>query len=218
MQTPLKVSSKWESHRFPKGTNLYRVHPHVYDTGHEHAAIFLENISFPNGSDPPFMPEDAEKDKSFLRLDLTKQSADCFTYQTETKIQSLVTSCLKDALSSQDLYRHFGVENEFSAFAYRPDIVVVSHDTRGIILVIEVKKPGLEVFRSPDVGGQVYDYLVGQLLTGTTAPFAVLTTYDEMCIAHLNDGGVSLESLTRNADALIQDISSDILHAFGIGI
>jgi hypothetical protein len=117
------------------------------------------------------------------------------------------------ALQSQDLLHEFCVENEFSIFSYRPDIIVVSHSTKGIIFVVEVKKPGVGVFTSREVGGQVYDYLVGSLLSGVAAPFAVLSSYDELCIAHLNDGGVSREILTRNARNLSQDIDDDLLGA-----
>ena len=67
----------------------------------------------------------------------------------------------------------------------------------------------------PDVGGQVYDCLVGKLLTGVSRPFAVLTTYDEMCIAHLNDDGASREILERNANALNEDMSSEVSFSDG---
>lgn len=78
----------------------------------------------------------------------------------------------------------------------------MSHGAIGIILVVEIKKPGINVFESHDVGGQLYDYLVGCLLSGTRAPFAVLSSYDETCIAHLQDGGVSREILEKNAQNL----------------
>eukprot|EP00978_Attheya_sp_CCMP212_P034722 scaffold146961_cov37-Attheya_sp.AAC.2 len=76
---------------------------------------------------------------------------------------------------------------------------------RGIILVVEVKKPGIEVFTSHDVGGQIYDYLVGLLGTGIR-PFGVLSSYDELCIAYLNDGGVSKEILQRVTSQLDSEI------------
>jgi len=63
----------------------------------------------------------------------------------------------------------------------------------------------------------VFDYLVGELLSGVDAPFAVLSCYDEMCIAHLDDGGASREILDRNASQLSEDVDTDILAAFGIG-
>jgi len=71
--------------------------------------------------------------------------------------------------------------------------------------VVEVKKPGIEVFTSHDVGGQIYDYLVGLLGTGIR-PFGVLSSYDETCIAYLNDGGVSKEILERVASQLQSEI------------
>jgi len=73
---------------------------------------------------------------------------DGFTYQNETKVQNLVVDCLNDALTLLDLSEDFLVESEFSIFSYRPDVVVVSHSMLGVILVVEVKKPGVEVFTS----------------------------------------------------------------------
>jgi len=104
---------------------------------------------------------------------------------------------LEDALDSLGLTDFLGVKPEISVFACRPDIIVVYHSMRGIILVVEVKKPGIEVFTSHDVGGQIYDYLMGLLGTGIR-PFGVLSSYDETCIAYLNDGGVSKEILEES--------------------
>jgi hypothetical protein len=87
---------------------------------------------------------------------------------------------------------------------------------REIILVVEVKKPGIEVFTSHDVGGQIYDYLVGLLGTGTgIRPFGVLSTYDETWFAYLNDGGVSKEILERVTSQLESEIPIPVGRVLG---
>ena len=188
--------------------------PHVYDTGHDSAAPFTEEIELTDQETYLF---DGGQDPSYLLRELHDQALEFFNYQNETKVQNLVALCLKDALRSQGLFQHFGVENEFSIFSYRPDIIIVSHSLKGIILVIEVKKPGVEVFTSHEVAGQKYDYLIGKLLSGVSNnPIGVLTTYDEMCIAFLDDEGKSLDILKRNASNLGNDIDPAVLKAFGI--
>ena len=129
----------------------------------------------------------------------------CFEYQTESEIQYLVQLALEDALESQGLTDLLGVKPEVSVFACRPDIIVVYHSMRGIILVVEVKKPGVDVFTSHEVGGQLYDFLVGLLVTGIR-PFGVLSSYDKTCIAYLNDGGVSRGILERVSSQLESEI------------
>ena len=195
-----------------KGNQSMQSTPHIEDTGHGEAAPVLKDIALPEGE--LFLPEGVETQPSALLTDLG--NADHFTYQNETKVQFLVAACLKDALRSLDLYDDFAVESEYSIFSLRPDIVVVSHIGKGIVLVIEIKKPGDGVFESHEVGGQVFDYLVGELLSGVNTPFAVLSCYDEMCIAHLDDGGASREILDRNASQLSEDVDTDILASFGI--
>mmetsp|Transcript_2789 Transcript_2789/g.7812 ORF Transcript_2789/g.7812 Transcript_2789/m.7812 type:complete len:541 (-) Transcript_2789:32-1654(-) len=187
--------------------------PHIVDTGHEKAAPLVREITIPEGD--LFCPEGASMQPSSVLSELG--NADYFTYQNETKVQHLVAACLKDALRSLCLYDEFGVETEYSIFSLRPDIIVVSHCAKGIMLVVEVKKPGLGVFESHEVAGQVYDYLVGELLAGNATPFAVLSCYDEMCIAHLADDGASRDILNKNATQLNMDIDDGVLAAFGIG-
>lgn len=197
-----------------KGNEELQSSPHCYDTGHEAAAPFTEEIELTDQETYLF---DGGQDPSYLLRELHDQALEFFTYQNETKVQNLVALCLKDALRSQGLFQHFGVENEFSIFSYRPDIIIVSHNLKGIILVIEVKKPGLEVFTSHEVAGQKYDYLIGELLSGVSTPIGVLTSYDEMCIAFLDDDeGKSLDILKRNAANLGNDIDPAVLKAFGI--
>ena len=166
-----------------KGNATIQSTAHVENIGHDDAAVFECPVDLPD--ELPFTVDGTENFPS--RLLLLRGLKDGFTYQNETKVQNLVADCLNDALTLLDLSEDFLVESEFAIFSYRPDIVVVSHSMLGIILIVEVKKPGVEVFTSHEPGGQVYDYLLGNLLAGVSHPFAVLTTYDEMVIAHLDD-------------------------------
>ena len=181
--------------------------PHVYDTNHEPAPITveMEEIRFPE----KLLTVHDENDQSMLLLKLGRN--DSFMYQTESEIQYLVQLALEDALRCLGLTDFLGVKPEISVFAYRPDIIVVYHYMRGIILVVEVKKPGIEVFTSHDVGGQIYDYLVGVLGTGIR-PFGVLSSYDETCIAYLNDDGASKEILERVTGQLDSEIPEGRVH------
>jgi hypothetical protein len=185
---------------------------HVTDTGHDDAAVFERRTELPD--DMPFTVDGTEKSTSHLLLLLGLK--DAFTYQNETKVQNLVSACLNDALQLLDLSEDFLVESEFSVFSFRPDIVVVSHGLFGIILVIEVKKPGVDVLTSHEPAGQVYDYLLGNLLSGVSCPFAVLTTYDEMVIAHLDDDD-SKNILRSNALNLSADFPQVVLDALELG-
>jgi hypothetical protein len=91
-------------------------------------------------------------------------------YQNETEVQAYVVTALRDVLETQGLFDDLAVRPEISIFAYRRNIVVVSHSFQGIVLVIEGNKPGNMVLTSHDVGGQVYDYLVGLLGMGVSWP------------------------------------------------
>jgi glucose-6-phosphate-specific signal transduction histidine kinase len=96
---------------------------------------------------------------------------------------------LEDALESQGLFTDLTIGPEISTFAYQLDIVIVAvyHSWQGAVLVMVVKTPGNKVFTSHNVGGQVYDYLVGELGMGVTLPFAIQRSYEATCLAHLND-------------------------------
>jgi hypothetical protein len=179
---------------------------HVEDTGHEPAAV--THTDYPFLGDELYVQHAAQQ-QSHLLLNLGRRSG--LIYQNETEVQSYVVAALRDALETQGLFDDLAVRPEISIFAYRPDIIVVSHSLQGIVLVIEVKKPGNEVFTCHDVGGQVYDYLVGLLGMGDSWPFVVLTSYDAMCIAHLNDNGASREILQRNAVALNESLDRSLI-------
>ena len=133
-----------------------------------------------------------------------------FVYQNEAEVQRCVESCIKDALRALGLADLFEVRPDISVFSYRPDIVVVFHEKLGVILVVEVKKPGDVVFTSHSVAGQTYDYLVGNLGSGTSCPFAVLSCYDQMVIAHLDDDNRSRQILVTAAAELGEDIRDKV--------
>ena len=189
-----------------KGNSTIQSTAHVENIGHDVAAVIERPVDLPQ--ELPFTVDGTETSPS--RLLLLRGMKDGFTYQNETKVQNLVADCLNDALTLLDLSEDFLVEPEFAIFSYRPDIVVVRHSTLGIILVVKVKKPGAEVFTSHETGGQVYDYLLGNLLAGVSHPFAVLSTYNEMVIAHLNDD-VSEEILRSNVENLGFDFPQTVL-------
>jgi Family of unknown function (DUF5898) len=133
-----------------------------------------------------------------------------FVYQNETEIRDYVKHTINDAVALLGLESVLSVRPEISLFSYRPDIIVVMHKRIGIILVVEVKKPGLEVFTSHSVGGQVYDYLVGMFAGGVSRPFAVLSSYDRMVIAHLDDNAMSKKVLERVAGDIENDLTKEI--------
>jgi hypothetical protein len=200
-----------------KGNIKLQSTTHLEDIGHEDAAVLVSELSLTHDeSKELYFCPGAEQEQSFVLKNLG--TLDRFTNQNETKVQNLVAACLMDALEYLGLYGELGVETLWSVFAYRPDILVVNHSVHGFVLVVEVKKPGSEVFVSREVGGQVYDYLVGNLATGVSCPFAVLSSYDKMCIAYLNDDDKSRESLERNAKNLGLAVDQDILNKFIVSI
>ena len=184
-----------------KGNVKMQSSPHVYDTNHEPAAITVEEERIPFPEKIFTVQSDSEQSMLLKKLG----NNDTFEFQTESEVQYLVQLALEDALECLGLTDYLSVKPETSVFAYRPDIIVVYHSLRGSILVVEVKKPGVEVFQSHDVGGQVYDYLVGLLGTGLR-PFCVLSSYDESCIAYLNDGGISKGILDEVASQMELEI------------
>ena len=189
---------------------------HTENTGHEDATPLREDEFDGIQSVDVSMLLDgvsiyAEYDDTAPSLLLSVlHSSLAFVYQNETQIQRYVMLAMEDALIAMDLRDFLEVQPEISVFSYRPDIIVVSHSTLGIILVVEVKKPGKDVFTSHSVAGQVYDYLVGMLGMGITCPMVVLTTYEEMVIAHLNDGGHARTLMEEVAGQMEQPLKSEI--------
>ena len=183
---------------------------HTEDTGHDDAAILTEEAADIKEllAKRNVYTNCRNTRPSHLLTDLDGRPS--LVYQNETEVQDYVKNTIKDAVKLLGLESVLSVRPEISLFSYRPDIVVVMHKCFGIVLVVEVKKPGHEVFTSPSVGGQVYDYLVGMLAGGVSRPFVVLSSYDRMVIAHLDDGGMSKEVLERVAGGIESDWTEEM--------
>ena len=181
---------------------------HTEDTGHDPASV-MESSATPVVLGDELYVVHASERPSRLLLGLGDKSG--LVYQNETEVHRYVMAALEDALETQGLSSDLAVRLEISIFAKRPDIIVVYNSWQGAVLVVEVKKPGHQVFTSHDVGGQVYDYLVGELGMGMTLPFVVLTSYDATCIAHLDDNGASRQLLERTAAALDEPLDRSLI-------
>lgn len=189
---------------------------HTQDTGHEDALInFLSDMQQREAVDIPDLLSGSNIYTNYRRaqpshLLLNLQGRQSLVYQNETEIQFYVMDIFKDAIKLLGLETVLSVRPEISLFSYRPDIIVVTHLLFGIVLVVEVKKPGFDVFTSKSVSGQVYDYLVGMLARGVSQPFAVLSSYNQMVIAHLDDDGKSTELLKEVANTIKNDMMEEI--------
>mmetsp|Transcript_18087 Transcript_18087/g.30839 ORF Transcript_18087/g.30839 Transcript_18087/m.30839 type:complete len:117 (-) Transcript_18087:353-703(-) len=82
------------------------------------------------------------------------------------------------------------VYKEMSLFSLRPDLILLEKVGKGIILIIEVKMPGEDLFTSTQIAAQVADYLVLQVRLGNTTPFVVLSSYREACLCCLQPGSL----------------------------
>jgi hypothetical protein len=186
---------------------------HVQDTGHEDAAPMNAEPSL-NVADllsHGAIHTDYDTSKpSMLLARLGNQPTLVYQYQNETEVQRFVEYALFDAIDALGLSDVLTVRPEISLFSYRPDIIVVTHSSFGVILILEVKKPGEDVFTSHSVAGQVYDYLLGMLGIGISRSFAVLSTYEEMVMAHLDDEGKSQELIKKVAGKMDQDMTQEI--------
>ena len=114
---------------------------HTEDTGHEDATILggVDNIDIPALlDDKKILTEYREDRSSHLLLQLDEDNA--FVYQNESEIQMYVVRLLQDVLLAMGLNKYLKVRPEISVFSYRPDVIVVSQSTMGIVLVVEVKK------------------------------------------------------------------------------
>ena len=156
-------------------------------------------LTFPLLHDKNILTEYSDDSPSSVLLQLKKN--DGFVYQNESEIRRYAMHVLEDVLLAMGIEDYLMVRPEISVFSYRPDVIVVQ-STMGIVLVVKVKKPGTDVFTSHSVAGQVYDYLVGLLGMGVAYPFVILTTYEEMVIAHLDDAGKSRALMQEVAEVM----------------
>ena len=187
---------------------------HTQDTGHKDAAILTDMYRRKAIDIPQLLSEgniytDYTDTQPSSLLDCL-QNKPSLVYQNETEVQLFVMDALRDAIKLLGLASDLTVRPDISLFSDRPDSVVVTHSVWGIILVVEVKKLGMDVFTSHSVGGQIYDHLVGMLVRGVSRPLAVLSSYEQMVIAHLDDDGRSRQLLEQVAGAMGDDMADEI--------
>jgi hypothetical protein len=104
-----------------------------------------------------------------------------------------VTLLLHDVLHCLHMSSSASLGQEMSIFAMRPDIVIVRSRCRAILL-IKVKNPGEDgkkVLENNVPAGQVFDYAMGLKQMGNDNGIVLLTTYDYLRIACLNDCSTS---------------------------
>ncbi|KAL3911762.1 MAG: hypothetical protein SGILL_007155 [Bacillariaceae sp.] len=106
-------------------------------------------------------------------------------YSNEATVADYVQHVVVMCLTSLGLFAEGRLCKEMSLFSLRPDLVLVMHKTKGIILIIEVKMPGEVLFTSEGIAKQVADCLLLQYRLGNTTPFVLLTSYREACLCHL---------------------------------
>jgi hypothetical protein len=109
---------------------------------HMPADIQTSNVEWPES-----LSLAATKRQNRISLLLTNLQRDGLTqlpYSSENDVQIWVVQALKDALSLMGLSKKLGTKTEYTLFSYSPDIIVVFHHSKGIVLVVEVKKPEKE--------------------------------------------------------------------------
>ena len=118
-----------------------------------------------------------------------KNGPQILSYQNEATVTDYVQGVVVMCMQSLGYFGKGRLYKEMSLFSLRPDLILVIHKkTRGIILIIEVKMPGKEVFTSQGIAKQVSDYLLLQYRLGNTMPFVLLSSYREACLCHLKPG------------------------------
>ena len=118
-----------------------------------------------------------------------KNGPQILSYQNEATVTDYVQGVVVMCMQSLGYFGKGRLYKEMSLFSLLPDLILVIHKkTRGIILIIEVKMPGKEVFTSQGIAKQVSDYLLLQYRLGNTMPFVLLSSYREACLCHLKPG------------------------------
>ena len=126
--------------------------------------------------------------KSFLSYQrlIEKDGRKILSYQNEATVADYVQGVVKMCLHSLGYFNCCDLYKEMRLFSLSPDLILVVHPERGIILIIEVKMPGDELFQSEYIAGQVSDYLLVQYRLGNSMPFVLLSSYREACLCRLN--------------------------------
>ncbi|CAB9529883.1 expressed unknown protein [Seminavis robusta] len=105
------------------------------------------------------------------------------SYHSESDVSGWITASLEDAqqLAQAATGRTFHVHHEFSLWSDRPDHLVLYDKARqDPIIAVEDKKPFRDGKKMTNhVRGQMFDYLMELRCLGHSAPFAVLSTFEE---------------------------------------
>mmetsp|Transcript_2645 Transcript_2645/g.3735 ORF Transcript_2645/g.3735 Transcript_2645/m.3735 type:complete len:711 (+) Transcript_2645:36-2168(+) len=176
----------------PKGINLK---PHE----RQGTAAFVVNKNLVTDEDLNFNFNETDratgyKLQSFLHevqlVDVGDPARPILSYENEATVADYVQSVVRMCLKSMGYFQHGRVCKEMSLFSLRPDLILVMHKSKGLILIIEVKMPGEELFQSGGIAKQVGDYLLLQYRLGNTTPFVLLSSYREACLCHLDSGSL----------------------------
>ncbi|CAG8631081.1 8882_t:CDS:1, partial [Paraglomus occultum] len=110
-----------------------------------------------------------------------------FDYCSETSIANCVSVVLADIVYAMGREKELSFREEMPFRQQRPDIWVVSF--HGLpVGIIEIKKPSDKIMDSPQLGGQVFDYLTMlQSFYGIKWHFAIVSTYRQWKIFWLKD-------------------------------
>jgi hypothetical protein len=130
--------------------------------------------------------------KSFLLFTrmIDKDGEKILSYQNEATVADYVQGVVTMCLQSLGYFKSCFLYKEMRIFSLRPDLILVLHPEKGIILIIEVKMPGEELFESQRIAAQVADYLVVQYRLGNSMPLVLLSSYREACLCHLKPGSL----------------------------
>ena len=130
-----------------------------------------------------------------------KNGPQILSYQNEATVADYVKGVVVMCMQSLGYFDKGRLYKEMRLFSLRADLMLVIHKkTRGIILIIEVKMPGEELFTSEGIGKQVADNLLLQYRLGNTVPFVLLSSYREACLCHLKPGCLQTEDAVEGCD------------------
>jgi len=110
-----------------------------------------------------------------------------FEYSSKTSIANYISVVLTDIVYAMGRENEFNFLEEMPFCQMWPDIwVVLSHGLP--VGIIDIKKPSDKIMDSPQLGGQVFDYLTMlQSFYGIKWHFAIVSTYRQWKIFWLKD-------------------------------
>ena len=132
------------------------------------------------------------------------------SYSSESDVSSWIAASLEDAqhLAHAATGRTFHVHHEFSLWSDRPDHLVLYDQAReDPIIAVEDKKPfgeGNEMTKH--VRGQMFDYLMELRCLGHSAPFAVLSTFENSWLFWQDDEESNNIAASKDRIAKINDM------------